>query len=75
MSDVYQIAWRRFNTISSIVSDAAARVVAIVFYFTILVPFGIGYTLVGDPMRKKAAASWLDREPTDNDIDSARLQG
>jgi hypothetical protein len=75
MTNVYQIAWQRFNIISSIVSDAAARVVAIVFYFSVLVPFGVMYTLTGDPMRKNAAASWLEREPVDNDIDSARLQG
>lgn len=76
MRNIFQIAWDRFSTISSIIADVSARVVLVVFYFTILMPFGIGYTLLGDPLQKKQQrASWLQRDPLPTDIDSARQQG
>jgi len=75
MRELFSIAWKRFNIISSIVSDGIARTIAIGFYFTILVPFGAIYTIVGDPLRKKPDAHWIEREPVPSDMDSARLQG
>lgn len=68
-------AWQRFTIISSIISDTNARIVATVFYFTILVPFGVFYTLFGDPMRKSDDPAWLDRDPVPTDLESAKEQG
>jgi hypothetical protein len=84
--EIWDIAWHRFNVIQAIVSDANARIIAILFYFTILLPFGLGYTLFADPLRVKMVKSndgkmksvgqgWLDREPVPTDLDSARQQG
>ena len=73
---LWQIAWHRFSIISSIISDTNARVVATLFYFTILVPFGVGSTLFSDPMHtKQEDANWHEREPVPNDLESAREQG
>lgn len=69
------IAWHRFAIISGIISDANARAISVLFYFTLLVPFGIGSLLFSDPLGKKAGATWHDREPVPADIDSAKQQG
>jgi len=86
LRDLWQVAWQRFNVISSIIGDTNARVISVLFYFTILVPFGIGSVMLTDPLRKKTITdeqgnrknvglAWLDRDPVPTDIDSARLQG
>lgn len=69
-------AWARLTIIGAIVGDANARVITLVFYFTILVPFGISSRLFTDPMRvKETAPSWLDRAPVSSDLDAAKEQG
>lgn len=86
MSEIWDIAWHRFTVIQDVVSDANARIIAVLFYFTVLMPFGIIYTLVGDPLRKKivrgqngqisnTGQAWLEREPVPTDHDYARQQG
>ena len=86
MREIWDIAWHRFNVIQSIVSYANARIIAILFYFTILAPFGIGYSLVSDPLHEKETTTkdgkktnvgqgWHKREPVPTDLESARLQG
>jgi hypothetical protein len=84
--EIWDIAWHRFNVIQAIVSDANARIIAILFYFTVLLPFGLAYTAMADPLRlklvkgsdgkmKSVGQVWLEREPVPNDLDSARQQG
>ncbi len=76
MRTIWQTAWHRFSIISGVVSDASARIVATIFYFTVLVPFGIGYTLFADPLhRKNNQPRWHDRAPIPTDIESAKEQG
>ncbi|MEM9954156.1 MAG: hypothetical protein AAFV93_06970 [Chloroflexota bacterium] len=85
MQGLWDIAWHRFQVIQAVVSDANARIIAILFYFTILVPFGLGYSLTGDPFMQKqvtkdgkqrpAGQAWHDRDPVPTDINSARQQG
>lgn len=86
MRTIWDIAWHRFNVILAVVSDANARGIAIFFYFTIFVPFGLGYRFTGDPFRQKTVTDndgkkrhvgreWLDREPVPADVNSARQQG
>lgn len=76
MREIWQVAWNRFKVISSIISDTSARVVAVLFYFTFFVPFGIASTLFSDPLRRKDnAPKWIDREPVPTDLESAQQQG
>lgn len=72
---LFNVAWHRFSIITSVVSDATARIVSVLFYFTLLVPFGIVSRLFSDALDTNGSAQWLDREPVPNDIDSAKLQG
>lgn len=83
MRDIFDVAWHRFSIISSIISDANARMISVIFYFTILVPFGIGSSLLSDPLRRKTTSgnmahpglAWVDRDPVPTDLDSAKQQG
>jgi hypothetical protein len=83
---IWDIAWHRFNVILAVVSDANARGIAIFFYFTILVPFGLGSRFTSDPLRQKVVTDssgkqrhvgqeWIDREAVPSDANSARQQG
>lgn len=81
MREIWDIMWHRFTVIQDVVSDANARIIAVLFYFTVLLPFGVLYTLMGDPLRNKVVAGkpvgqeWLDREPVPTDHNYARQQG
>lgn len=72
---IWDIAWHRFGIISSIVSDANARTIALLFYFTILAPFGLISSFFTDPLHHKSSAGWLKRDALPTDIDSAKQQG
>lgn len=76
MRAINSIAWQRLMVISAIVGDVNGRAIATLFYFTILVPFGIGSALFSDPLRiKQQTTQWIEREPVPTDLESAREQG
>lgn len=76
MKDLFRLAWDRFGVIASVIADVQSWLIVTVFYYTILVPFGLISRLNSDPLRiKEPAAGWLEREPIPQDIDSARQQG
>lgn len=75
MKATLDFAWHRFSILSSIISDANARVVAVLFYFIIVTFFAIPSMLFSDPLRLKEKAAWLERHPVPNDEESARRQG
>jgi len=76
MKEVFDVAWHRFTVITSVVADAQSRFISTLFYFTILVPFGIGSILFTDPLRRKAKGpEWLKRDPVPTDLESAKEQG
>ncbi len=77
MNEINSIAWQRFSLIATISGDVIGRLILTLFYFTFLMPFGIGYTLFGNPFGKSGGTgpSWLDREPVPTDIESAKQQG
>lgn len=75
LKKLWKIAWERFSLNSSIVADGNGRFIATVFYFTILLPFGLLSSLFMDPLRvRKSELSWQTREPVATDLESAREQ-
>ena len=76
MKEIWDIAWKRFNVNTSVVADGNGRFIATLFYFTIMVPFGIISSLAMDPLNiKNGNPQWVQREPVPSDIESAREQG
>ena len=57
--------------------DWIGRFILTIFYFTILLPFGVGVRLLSDPLsiRPSHRTEWLARSTTDLTIDDARRQG
>ena len=75
MKEYWKIAWERFSLNSSIVADGNGRFIATLFYFTILVPFGLLSSLFMDPLRiRKNEVAWQSREAVPSDLESAREQ-
>lgn len=77
MKDILQLAWDRFNIIVGIYGDIQGRVIVTLFYFTILVPFGIGARLFNNALRLRSTdtAQWLERPPVENGLVEASRQG
>ncbi|NWG15124.1 MAG: hypothetical protein HXY41_00680 [Chloroflexi bacterium] len=76
MREIVLVAWERLKIISAVVADANARGFATLFYFTILVPFGLASRFLSDPLRLRVnETNWLTREPVSNELDAARRQG
>lgn len=76
MRELIDEAWERFKVIAAIVGDGNARAISILFYFTVLVPFGLISIFFTDPLRiKNNTPQWIDREPVPSDLESAKEQG
>ncbi len=75
MREILQLVWSRFKVIAGIIGDFEASLIAIGFYYTILVPFGLIARFTNKSSKKPNTVQWLEREPVPFDIDSAKRQG
>jgi hypothetical protein len=77
LNEIIWLAWDRFKIIAAIVGDVQGRVIVTLFYFTILVPFGLGARLFGDALRIRSSGQpqWSERPPVQNGLEEARRQG
>lgn len=72
---MFRLAQARARILGQILVDFQAWLLTMVFYFTVMVPFGIGMRLLGDPLQTKGAVQWLQREPVGASMEEARRQG
>jgi len=73
--DLVHIAWRRWQIIGEVFNNLVGRAIAVLFYFTIFVPFAVATRLFSDPLRiRKSQSSWADRAPVGSTLDDARRQ-
>lgn len=74
--EILRLATARFTIITGIIGDWQGRAIAFAFYFTVLVPFGIGSRLFTDPLRlRDERPTWVERDPVSSELDDARSQG
>ena len=69
--------WSRWREVSQKAADVQARVLLTVFYFTLMVPFGVVFGLIKDPLRIKQRPSgtyWMDRKPVSESLADAQRQ-
>ena len=69
--------WNRWLPLAHKIGNFQSRILLTLFYFTIVLPFGVVVTLFADPLhrkRKAAIGSWLPRETHDVDLASASKQ-
>jgi len=78
LNEIIRLAWARFGIITAIIGEVQGRIVVSLFYFTVLVPFGIGSRLLSDPLHIKGvnnSPKWIAREPVKSALEDAREQG
>jgi hypothetical protein len=68
--------WRGWMRFGHFMGDIVGRVVMTLFYFTLLLPFGLIITLFGDPldMKHDKAPAWQARTTGDRNLEEARRQ-
>ncbi|RMF00101.1 MAG: hypothetical protein D6768_13570 [Chloroflexi bacterium] len=68
--------WRHWKEFGHFLGDWLARVVLTIFYFTVLVPFGLGVRLFADPLHIKStpAEQWRPRTTGDQNFDEVLRQ-
>lgn len=68
--------WHGWKAFGQFMGDWLARVVLTIFYFTILVPFGLGVRLFSDPLQIKTApaALWRPRDTGDQTLEDTLRQ-
>lgn len=72
---ILQLAWEQFRCNARMLGDIQGHIAAGVFYFTVMLPFGLIARAAGDPLRLKGAPGWMKRQPVENDLEAARRQG
>lgn len=75
MQEILQLVWSRFKVISGIVADVIANIIAIGFYYTILVPFGMLTRFSGKTLKQRSTVAWLERPLVPSELDAAKRQG
>jgi len=69
--------WGRWRELSQKAADVQARVLLTVFYFTLMLPFGVVFGLFKDPLRIKQRPSgsyWVERKPPSGTLADAKRQ-
>lgn len=74
-TELRQMAWKRWEIIGKVYGDFQARAFAVVFYFSVFVPFALAVRWLSDPLHlRKPPAHWLDKAPVGRTLDEARKQ-
>ena len=68
--------WEYWLAFGRFLGNLIGRVILSIFYFTIMLPFGIGVALFGDPLKRKNKSPnyWLTREATSTTLEDALRQ-
>lgn len=69
--------WAGWKEIAEYIGDFQSRLILTLFYFTILVPFGIIVRLFTDPLHiksKKITTGWTKHEPVSAELSDAQRQ-
>lgn len=67
--------WELWKKFGHFMGDLVGRLFLMLFYFTLLLPFGIGVSLWSDPLaiREQIESRWLERKTTaDPTLEQAR---
>lgn len=70
-------AWQFWKRLGRALGDFIGRLFLTVFYFTVFAPFGAAVRWLSDPLRLKSShdsSFWLNRDATDQILESARRQ-
>ena len=73
---MFKRLWRRWLRIAEVIGNFQSRVILSLFYFTIVLPFGLAVRLFADPLRirRKRESGWVDIPETPQTIEQGRRQ-
>jgi len=75
MGRLARVAWARWKIIGAAFGDFQGRLFAVLFYFTVFVPFALVTRLAGDPLQlRRPARHWLARPSVSSELDDAQRQ-
>ncbi len=70
-------AWNRWKIIGGVLGNYQGRIIVLFFYYTIMLPFGLGVRFLSDPLKIKSSnlpARWVARDPVSSQLEDARRQ-
>jgi hypothetical protein len=69
--------WNLWLPIGRFIGDWIARIVLTIFYFTILLPYGLGVRFFADPLdlKKRNNGGWKKRSRDEVTMENARRSG
>ena len=68
-----QRVWQAWKKIAKTVGNFQARLLLTIFYFVVMLPFGLTVRLFSDSLRtKQRPTEWLDNGAETHDLDWAR---
>lgn len=74
---IMRTAWDGWKARARDIADFQSRLLLTIFYFTVLVPFGLLTRLSRDPLRlhrRTSETAWCPRPATDATVEGARRQ-
>jgi hypothetical protein len=71
---ILQRIWEGWKRVGQFIGDVLGRLILTLFYFTLVLPFGLIMRLTRDPLSLHRAAPprWRERESDENTLDAAR---
>lgn len=77
MGENYKLARERVGIITAIIGEVVGSLLAIIFYFTFLIPFALITKLSSDHLQRHVSGNqfWLQREAISNELEKAKRQG
>lgn len=71
---IWRRLWEGWKRVGGWIGDFLGRLILTLFYFTLVLPFGVVMRLFRDPLRLRPPSppTWLDRQPDENSLDAAR---
>jgi hypothetical protein len=71
---IWRKLWEGWKRVGGWIGDFISRLILTIFYFTLVLPFGLVMRLFGDPLaiRRKGAPGWLKRDTEETSLDAAR---
>lgn len=72
---MFRLAYARWRLFGEILGDFQGRFIALLFYVTIMIPFGLGARLFGDMLALKQPTQWVERPPAGTTLEEAQRQG
>ena len=73
----FKALWEGWKKVGKFIGDQIGRAFLMLFYLTVALPFGLGVTLFGDPLKvkdKTHPVRWIERTSPDSSLEASYNQ-